>query len=240
MRESFFLELGRTDYTEAHALQLRLVQARKKGDLEKDLFISLEHGPVFTLGRRGGRENLRVPEDFLRSRGIAVIHVERGGDITYHGPGQLVLYPILDLGGARLGVADHVTALEEVMIRTAAAWGITAERNPLNRGVWVGPRKLGSIGIAVRHGISFHGLALNVNTSLEHFGWIHPCGLQGTSVTTMAQILQNTLPMEDVRRSLVTAVEDVFGTTLVPLQLEHVLQRLSQAPACSKPQSEAA
>ena len=211
---SYLLELGSTPYREAHDLQTRLVGARKEGVLDRDIFICLEHTPVFTLGRRGGRENLRVPEDFLKAKGIDIVHVERGGDITYHGPGQLVLYPILDLRKAGLGVVDLVTALEEVMIRTAAEWGIAAGRNALNRGVWVGLQKLGSIGIAVRRGISFHGLAFNVNTSIEHFGWIHPCGLHGISVATMAQILGKTISTEEVHRSLLRHVEGVFGREL--------------------------
>lgn len=224
---TYLLELGSTPYRETHELQTRLVAARKQGPLDRDLFILLEHTPVFTLGRRGGRENLRVPEDFLKKQGIDIVHVERGGDITYHGPGQLVLYPILDLRKAGLGVVDLVTALEEVMIRTAAQWEISAGRNDLNRGVWVGLQKLGSIGIAVRHGISFHGLAFNVNTSLEHFGWIHPCGLHGISVTTMAQILGKPIAMEEARRSLLGHVEAVLGRELEEIRLEDLMRRLN-------------
>jgi lipoate-protein ligase B len=221
-RRSYLLDLGITPYPVAHDLQTRLVGARKEGTLERDLFICLEHSPVFTLGRRGGRENLRVAEDFLKAQGIDVVHVERGGDITYHGPGQVVLYPILDLRKAGLGVVDFVTLLEDVMIRTAAEWGITAGRNALNRGVWVGVQKLGSIGIAVRRSITFHGLALNVNTSLEHFGWIHPCGLQGTSVTSMAQALGRPIATADARKCLLRNVEAVFGRELEEIRLEEL------------------
>jgi lipoyl(octanoyl) transferase len=221
-KKKWVLELeGLTPYGEAYELQTRLVQARK-GRIDRDLFICLEHEPVFTLGRRGGRENLRVPEKFLSAKGISIVHVERGGDITYHGPGQVVLYPIIALSQAGLSVVDHVTALEEVMIRTAADWEIRTERNPLNRGVWVGGCKLGSIGIAVRRGVAFHGLALNANTSLEHFGWINPCGLQNVSITTMSQILARSLSMDEVRRSLLGHVEEVFGAVLEPISLDQV------------------
>jgi lipoate-protein ligase B len=223
---SYLLDLGTTPYQVAHDLQTRLVGARKEGILDRDIFICLEHTPVFTLGRRGGRQNLRVPEASLKTQGIDIVHVERGGDITYHGPGQLVLYPILDLRKAGLGVVDYVTALEEVMLRTAAEWGIAAERNALNRGVWVGLQKLGSIGIAVRRGISFHGLALNANTSLEHFGWIHPCGLHGISVTSMARLLGKPIFMDEVRRSMLHHVEAVFGRELVEIRMEDLIQRL--------------
>ncbi len=212
---------GLTPYKEAHELQVALVQARKER-LDNDIFICLEHQPVFTMGRRGGLHSLKVSEAFLKTRGISIFHVERGGDLTYHGPGQLVLYPILDLRKAGLGIVDYVSALEEVMIRTAADWGICAERNLLNRGVWAGPRKLGSIGIAVRRGVSFHGLALNVNTTLEHFAWIDPCGLKGVSVASLAQLNGGPLHMGEVRRSLLGHVGDVFQSVLVPRSLEEI------------------
>ena len=228
-KKKYLLDLeGLTPYREAHELQTRLVQARKER-IERDLFICLEHEPVFTLGRRGGLENLRVPEEFLSGKGISIVHVERGGDITYHGPGQVVLYPIVALSEAGLSIVDYVTALEEVMIRTAADWGIRAERNPLNRGVWVGPFKLGSIGIAVRRGVAFHGLALNANTSLEHFGWINPCGLQGVSITTMSQILARSLSMDEVRQSLLRHVEEIFGAFLEPISIQEVKSLLGPA-----------
>jgi lipoate-protein ligase B len=220
--KKWLLELeGLTPYREAHELQVRLVEARKNS-IGKDVIVCLEHEPVFTLGRRGGLENLRVPEKFLNEKGISIVHVERGGDITYHGPGQIVLYPIIALSEAGLSVVDYVTAVEEVMIRTAADWEIRAERNSLNRGVWVGSFKLGSIGIAVRRGVTFHGLALNANTSLEHFGWIHPCGLQGVSITSMAQILGRPIPLAEVRRALLGHVEEIFGAALEPISIEQV------------------
>lgn len=220
---------GLTPYKEAYDLQVAMVQARKER-LDQDIFICLEHQPVFTLGRRGNRRSLKVTEDFLNSRGISLFHVERGGDITYHGPGQLVIYPILDLRKAGLGVVDYVTALEEVMIRTVADWSICAERNPLNRGVWVGPRKLGSVGIAVRGGVSFHGLALNVNTILEHFAWIDPCGLEGVSVASMAQIQGSLIEMDEVRRSALSHVRDVFQAVLMPIGFEEVKKMLNIEP----------
>lgn len=217
---------GLTPYREAHSLQLELVTARKEA-LNRDIFISLEHPPVFTLGKRGGIENLKVSELLLKRRGIEVVHVERGGDITYHGPGQAVIYPILKLDLARLGIAEYVTALEEVMIRTAADWRIRAERNSLNRGVWVGPSKLGSIGIAVRRGVSFHGLALNANTRLDHFSMIHPCGLQGVTITSMAEVLGKPVPMDEIRRSLLAHIEEIFKTRLAPIGIEEIKHMLT-------------
>ena len=159
--------------------------------------------------------NLTVPESFLERSGIPVFHVERGGDITYHGPGQIVGYGVVDLHAARLGVTEYVERLEEIMIRTASCWGVASGRNPLNRGVWVGRSKLGSIGVAVRRGVTFHGFAFNVNVSLEPFGWINPCGLKGIGMTSLGRELGRELPDRDVRESLKQNVEAVFGVELI-------------------------
>lgn len=202
------------DYQEARALQLRLVDARKDKALKNDVALFLEHPPVFTLGRRGGLANLKVTEAFLAARAIPIVHVERGGDITYHGPGQLVVYPIVNLRDMNLGILPFVEGLEEIMIRTVGDWSIKAERNPLNRGAWVGPSKIGSIGIAVRHSISFHGLALNVNTVLDPFSWVNPCGLQGIMITSMKAQLGREIPMEEVRQAAQHHMEQVFGIKL--------------------------
>jgi len=208
-------ELPVVDYGEARDLQLKLVAERKTGVIDTDIVLLLEHPPVFTLGRRGGIENLTVSREFLEKEGVSVIQVERGGDITFHGPGQIVAYPILNLNEIRLSVTDYVECLEEVMIRTAADWGVTAERNPINRGVWVGLKKLGSIGIAVRKGISFHGMALNANLSLTPFSWINPCGLEGVAVTSLERELEQKVSMEQVRRRVKHHIERVFGVVLV-------------------------
>jgi lipoate-protein ligase B len=220
--EWFYLDLGLMDYQEAWELQLKLVNARRDSTLDSELVLFLEHPPVFTLGRRGGLDNLNVPKSFLDSQGISIIHVERGGDITYHGPGQLIVYPIVDLRAARWKVVDFVGALEEVMIRTAADWGIKAERNPLNRGAWVGLSKIGSIGIAVRRSVTFHGLALNVNTALEPFSWVNPCGLEGISVVSMKEMVGEEIPMDDVRLAARKHMESVFRVTLLPATLQKV------------------
>ena len=202
-------------YGEAWNLQGRLVAARKDKTIDTDVILFLEHPPVFTLGNRGGLNNLTVSESFLEKAGIPVIQVERGGDITFHGPGQLVVYPIIDLRGARLTVVDYIENLEQVMIRAVADWGINAVRHPMNRGVWVGNNKLGSVGIAIRRGIAFHGMALNVNLSLRPFGWINPCGLQDTRMTSMEQELSRKVLMNQVRQSVKYHLKAVFGVDLV-------------------------
>ena len=191
--------------------------------VETDIVLLLEHTQVFTLGRRGGMENLTVAEDILKDRGIPIIQVERGGNITFHGPGQLVIYPIIDLRSLKLGVVDYVEMLEEVVIRVAAGWGVTGERNPLNRGVWVDNRKLASVGVAVRRGISFHGVALNVNLSMEPFTWINPCGLKGIGVTSLEIELGGSVPIDTVRKAVKHHLGEVFGVELVMTDIEDLL-----------------
>jgi len=213
------LELGTVEYRDAWDLQSRLVETRKENALDRDVVLFLEHPPVFTLGRRGGLDNLKVSESFLEERGIGVIHVERGGDITYHGPGQLVIYPIVAMKALGLDVNEYVTRLEEVMIRTARDFGVMAERNAKNRGAWVGGNKIGSIGIAIRHGITFHGLALNINTGLHPFTWIHPCGLQETEITSIERELGSGVSMEEAFRRARSNMEEVFGVDLVRVEM---------------------
>jgi len=208
--------LGTVPYDTALALQHRLVADRVRGALEADVVLVLEHPPVFTLGRRGGAENLLVDEAFLARQGIAVVAAERGGSITYHGPGQIVVYPIVSLKAAGIKVVDFVAGLESAMMATAAAFGIAAATNPANRGVWVQGAKLGSIGITVRHGVSFHGLALNVNTDLAPFDWINPCGLTGVAMTSLAQQAGQKLEMDAVTDLLLAAFEKVFNCRCVP------------------------
>jgi lipoyl(octanoyl) transferase len=220
----YFVDLGLIPYPEAWDLQLRLVAARAQGRLAADVLLFLEHPPVFTLGRRGGRENLLVSEAWLARSGISVVQIERGGNITYHGPGQLVVYPIVHLPAAGLGVVDLVDRLEEVMIRTCAGWGVPAGRNALNRGAWVGMKKIGSIGIAVRRGVSFHGLALNVDLDLKPFGWIQPCGLEGVGVTSIQAEAAGPVGIADAKRVMRAHMETVFQIELKALDRQGLLR----------------
>ncbi|MCP4105147.1 MAG: lipoyl(octanoyl) transferase LipB [Desulfobacteraceae bacterium] len=220
------LELPATEYKEIWDMQLGLATARKENILKTDMVIILEHLPVFTLGRRGGLKNLIVSENFLKNKGIPIVHVERGGDITFHGPGQIVVYPIISLIKAKLKVVEYVEKLEEIMIRTVAAWGIKAERNPVNRGVWVGKNKLGSLGIAVRRGISFHGFALNVNIPLEPFSWINPCGLQGVGITSLSEEINKDVPVIQVQNILKSELEFVFGVALTCTDLSELQRKI--------------
>ncbi len=215
------VDLGLVDYSRVYELQQRLAERRKKDLLTSDLFLVTEHPSVFTLGRRGGRENLVVSERFLLEKNIEVVQIERGGDITYHGPGQLVIYPILDLRKAGLAVAEYVNLLEEIMIRLAARCGIKAVRDPRNHGIWVGDKKLGSVGIAIRHGISFHGLALNVNISLEPFSWVNPCGLVGVKMTTLSVECGGKVTLSLVKKGLSEQLSEVFDRQFIVQTKDH-------------------
>jgi lipoate-protein ligase B len=223
------LELPTVEYRAARLLQQRIVAARLAGHFLAEVALVLEHHPVFTLGRRAGRGNLLVSDRFLDSRGIPLEPAERGGDITYHGPGQLVIYPIVDLRRLKLGVAAYVERLEEVMIRLAADQGVRATRSSLNHGVWVGDHKLGSLGVAVRRGIAFHGLALNVALPLEPFTWIHPCGLAGVSMTCLARETGRSVAMAAVRQSARRQLASVFGCRLDAVSVQELQALLEPA-----------
>ena len=229
----YAVDLGMMGYNEAWKLQSDIVSARANGIIDTDIILFLEHPAVFTLGRRGGLDHLLVSEEFLKTSGIPIVHVERGGNITFHGPGQLVAYPIVNLKARRIGVVDFVEALETVMLATVRTWGIAAERNPANRGIWVGNNKMGSIGLAIRKGISFHGLALNVNVDLTPFSWIQPCGLQGVCMTSMQQELGCESSMDDVCAAVKQQFESVLNLNLSTASfshLQHQLQNPNQRP----------
>jgi len=216
------IDLPQTDYKRAQALQAQCVAAKHAGWLSNDLMLLLEHPPVFTLGRNGGRENLMVSDAFLKAAGVSIRLSERGGNITYHGPGQIVGYPVLDLQRARMGVADYVAALEGLMIGVAREWGVTAQRDPRNPGVWVDGAKVGSIGLCLRRGMTFHGFALNVNNDLTPFEWINPCGLSGVRMTSLAQAAGHAIPMDRLRKTVWRKVSETFGVALRPAKVDEV------------------
>jgi lipoate-protein ligase B len=172
-----------------------------------DRVLFVQHPAVYTLGKRGGRENLVVSEQFLAERGIEIVQTARGGNITFHGPGQAVLYPIINLERSRIGVADFVYGLEEIMRRTALKFGVDAGRDPKNHGLWVGDKKIGSVGLSIKKGVSIHGLALNVCPDLTPFTWINPCGLQNVAMTSLER--ENKKLSFDPKASMVQ-VKDLF------------------------------
>ena len=196
-------DLGFMDYAEAHEIQLQSLESQLNGKAGEpcgnEVILITEHPSVFTLGRKGCLSGLIKSQAEVEQEGVKILHTERGGDITYHGPGQIVVYPIINLRKRKLSVTGFIDILEEIMINTAKDFEVTAFRDKRNRGIWVGNNKLGSVGIRIRHGITFHGLALNVNLSLEPFGWIQPCGLAGVGVTSIKQETGNTIDIEDVK-----------------------------------------
>lgn len=185
--------LGRMPYRDAWALQQRLAAARAAGDAPDSLLL-VEHPAVLTLGRHASAEHVKASPEELERRGVEVIRVERGGEVTYHGPGQLVAYPIVRLAERGVLLRPFVRALEGAMADTAAAYGVGAGARPGYPGCWVAadgpaPRKLGALGLRVEKGVTFHGIALNVTTSLGDFGLIDPCGMAGLQVTSLAREL---------------------------------------------------
>jgi lipoate-protein ligase B len=210
VRPAWCIDLGLMDFPRAHDLQLKILEARISEKIDRDVVLVLEHPPVFTMGRRGNREHLKVSPAFLTDVGMDIHHIERGGDITFHGPGQLVLYPIFNLRQAGFAVVDFVEMLEEVMLQTAGEMGVSASRDKRNHGVWVGNRKLGFVGIAVRRSVSFHGIALNVNLSLDPFTWIHPCGLQNVHVTSLDLEADRPVAIDGAKTVLMRHIEASF------------------------------
>ncbi len=208
-------DLGLVSYAEAWAYQKRVHQEVVQG-LRPPTLLLLEHPRVITLGRKATGENLLFPESWYRENGFDLYWVERGGDVTYHGPGQLVGYPILPVGRE---VRRFLRKLEEVILRVARSYGIEAYPTPGYAGVWVGEEKLCAIGVAVKEGVSFHGFALNVNTDLNDFSVIIPCGLKGKGVTSLERLLGRKPPMSEVKARVVEAFGQVFG-----LEVENVAQ----------------
>jgi len=202
-------------YENALKLQQKLVEMRQRGDID-DQFLLLEHPPVITLGRGGDTGNLLATPDALTAQRVRFFATERGGDITYHGPGQLVGYPIIHLGEGNRDVRKYVTNLEEVLIRTVADYGITATRVEGRRGIWVGNDKIAAIGVRIAKWVTSHGFALNVTTNLEHFRLITPCGLQGTGVTSIEKMTGRRAPLAEVREIAATHFAEVFQRDLFP------------------------
>ncbi len=210
---------GLVEYAAALELQRERVAQRKAGAIP-DTLLLLEHPHVYTLGRNARQENMLASSEFLASRGAQVFHTDRGGDVTYHGPGQLVGYPILDLTRHRRDISWYMRSLEEVFIRTAQDYGIEAGRSAGAAGVWVGNDKLAAMGVHLSRWVTSHGFALNVNTDLRYFEWIVPCGLPGKGVTSLAKLLGRTVPMHEVTEHVVEHFGEVFEVEVV----ESILQ----------------
>jgi lipoyl(octanoyl) transferase len=218
--------LGRVGYQEALALQAQLTEQRKQ-ELLGDVLLLLEHPPVLTLGRNSSRKHILVSDEVLEQRGVAVFETNRGGDVTYHGPGQLVGYPILDLRGftPRLGAVEYVRKLEEVLIRSCADYGILTQRIAGRTGVWTlaggrfQEKKIAAIGVHISRAVTSHGLALNVSADLKDFGWIVPCGIADRGVTSVEEEVDPqhyAVPtLQEMSNSVARHFARVFGTQVL-------------------------
>ena len=204
--------LGIVSYAEGLDIQKALVEQRKAGEIPDQLLL-LEHPPVITLGvkARNDRSHIVASADRLAAEGVEVVETGRGGDVTYHGPGQLVGYPIIDLKPDRCDVHRYVRDLEEVMIRMAASFGVEAGRVPGLTGAWVGNEKLAAIGVRIARWVTSHGFAFNVSTALDHFDFIVPCGITDKGVTSLEKLLGRAVPMAEVEDSAVDAFKQVFS-----------------------------
>ncbi len=241
------VDLGLIGYAEAYALQKRLVAARK-ADAIRDVLLLSEHTPVITQGRNGKREHLLVSENVLRQRNVEFYESSRGGDVTYHGPGQLVGYPILQLGEIRKDVVWYVRMLEEVMIRTSAEFGVCAQREEGKTGIWVASEekeftqrtqssqreeraaeKLGAIGVHISRWVTSHGFAYNVGTDLRNFDLIVPCGITGRKATSLEKLLGRGVNVSEVAPKMARHFGEVFGLEMKAGSREELLEKLEIA-----------
>ncbi len=207
------LPIGRADYASVYLLQQRLHSLRVKGKI-RDTVITVEHDPVFTIGRSGSAGNILVPAEVLEREGIKVYEVERGGDITYHGPGQLVVYPIIDLRNQGHDLRRYIRNLEQGVIDLLADFGIEGTRRPGFPGVWIGARKIASVGVYVKHWVTRHGLAFNVAVNRDHFGMINPCGLP-IEITSLDELIGEIRPLAEVAQRLLSKMEPLFDWRFV-------------------------
>jgi lipoyl(octanoyl) transferase len=226
------IDLGFIGYDEALALQRRVVAARKAGAIE-DVLLLCEHPHVITMGRNGQREHLLASDGVLRQENVAFHTTDRGGDITYHGPGQIVGYPILNLAAIQRDVGWYVRMLEEIMVRASADFGVTAIREPGKTGIWVADcegksaaEKLGAIGVHLSRWVTSHGFAYNVSTDLRYFDLIVPCGIAERKATSLEKILSRSPDRTDVMWRLVTHFAEIFGFTANTVTRGDLFERL--------------
>lgn len=213
------------EYERALALQMRVCACKKEG-FAPDVLLLLEHPPVITLGRNGDWHHLVVSEQTVQARGVTRHHVDRGGDITFHGPGQLVGYPLLRLGRHEQDVHKYMWNLEETMIRTLSDYGIPAWREEKMTGVWTASGKVCAMGVHISRWVTRHGFALNVNTDLSYYDLIVPCGLVGKSVTSMQALLKREVVLAEVAAKVTEHFGKIFGRRMVPISEEQLDARI--------------
>jgi lipoyl(octanoyl) transferase len=203
-------DIGRTKYADAWMLQQRILKLRQSAAL-KDILLLTEHEHVYTFGKGSDSNHLLASGEELKADGTDVFHIDRGGDVTYHGPGQIVGYPIIDLNNYFLDVHRYLRSLEEVIIQTLEKFRISAVREKEMTGVWVQGEKIAAIGVKISRWVTMHGFALNVNTDLTKFNRIIPCGIFHKGVTSMQRIIGHEVPIKSVQKALVESFADVFG-----------------------------
>lgn len=204
------LDLGLIDYEECYAIQKDIVRRRRSGEID-DTLILAEHNPIFTIGRRGSKDNLLVSDDMLASNGLKVLRIDRGGDITFHGPGQLVCYPVIDLKAAGMDLHRYLRNLEESAIHFMNDYGVDAERVPGKTGVWVSGKKIASVGVGASNWVTFHGLSVNINCSLDFFAMINPCGMKDSEMTSLARLKGQEIPMSAAKTKIVKHFKEILG-----------------------------
>jgi lipoyl(octanoyl) transferase len=226
------IDLGLIGYAEAYALQKRLEAKRKAGAIE-DILLICEHPHVITLGRSGKRENLLASEHVLRQKGVEFHATDRGGDITYHGPGQIVGYPILNLGAIRRDVVWYVRMLEEAMIRATAEFGIAAERVAGKTGIWVRAgnteEKLAAIGVHISRWVTSHGFAYNISTDLRNFDLIVPCGIADRKATSLEKLLGRRVEEKEVAPRIAKHLGEVLGLEMKEASKKELMEKLEHA-----------
>ena len=205
----YWLDLGQMPYSPAFEIQERLLKARIEGRLAPTVILQ-ENPPVFTIGRSGSRKNILASPEDLKARGIDVLEVNRGGDVTYHGPGQLVASPLFYLGDVGLNANQYMHSLEDVLVELLTQYDIRTHKIEDYPGVWHGESKIASVGIAVKHGFTFHGLSLNVDPDLDAFNLINPCGVKLMPVSSVRQVLGHSPPMAEVKKQLKALVEKTY------------------------------
>ena len=227
-RKGYLVNIDLIEYRRAWNFQREVVAAKVKSDLP-DILILLEHNPVITLGRRGDHQHIQASPEVLTAEGINIYHVERGGEVTYHGPGQIIGYPILNLKNWHRDVSWYVFNLEEVLIRTLGDFGIEGTRNRLNRGVWVRDSKIGSIGVAITRWVTYHGFSLNVSPNMYHYSLITPCGLEGIKITSLRELLGKEPAQRRVRDDISRHFQQVFNMELARIDMEDLKRILSRS-----------
>lgn len=221
MNKIQYLNLGRMDYQPAFDLQMALNQFLQKNKERPGILLLVEHPPVFTLGRNRKADDFLFPMELVKNQGFDLVESNRGGNVTYHGPGQIVGYPLLNLEHFKKDVQLYVWSLEEWIIKTLAQHGLEADRKPAYRGVWVGDEKICALGVAIKRWSTMHGFALNHTTNLDHFKWINPCGITEFGVTSMEK-LGVKASMSQVIETLKEEFQRTFLCQLEPITLEEV------------------